>query len=185
MGPDRVSASGVELGSSHSPPPRPALSPFRAYDPVLILLVNAVVIAYMWIVHGGPARIPDQGWLIAVGQLTGLYAALVSLVGIVLISRTPWLERRYGMDRMTHFHRYVGFTAAVLMASHVVSITIGYARDSSISIWDQIVDSALLPNPLPHRTKQLPTSKVSHSRGPSPHSADPKIPRTSTQCQRR
>jgi predicted ferric reductase len=47
------------------------------------------------------------------------------------------------MDRMTHFHRYVGFIAAVLMASHVVSITIGYARDSSISIWDQIVDSAL------------------------------------------
>lgn len=32
---------------------------FQAYDPILLLVVNAVVIAYMWIVHGGPARIPD------------------------------------------------------------------------------------------------------------------------------
>ncbi len=124
-------------------PPRPRLSPFKAYDPILVLVVNAVVIAYMWIVHGGLARIPDQGWLIALGQLTGLYAALVSLLGLVLISRTPWLERRYGMDRMTHWHRYVGFTAAILMVVHVVSITIGYAWDSDISIWDQIVDSTL------------------------------------------
>ncbi|MBK5267852.1 MAG: hypothetical protein JJE47_10500, partial [Acidimicrobiia bacterium] len=103
---------GAKYGAP-GPPPKPALSPFKAYDPILLLVVNAVVIAYMWIVHGGPARIPDQEWLIAIGRLSGLYAALVSLVGLVLISRTPWPERRYGMDRMTHFHRYVGFTAAV------------------------------------------------------------------------
>jgi predicted ferric reductase len=95
----------------------------------------------MWFVHGGVDRTSTQGWLIAVGQLTGLYATLAVLLGLVLISRAPWLERRYGMDRMTHFHRYTGFTAVTLMTVHVVTITIGYAWDTNITIWEQIVDS--------------------------------------------
>lgn len=94
----------------------------------------------MWVAHGGLERTETQGWLIAIGQLAGLYAALAVLLGLVLISRAPWLERRYGMDRMTHFHRYTGFTAATLMVVHVVTITVGYAFDTNISIWDQIVD---------------------------------------------
>jgi predicted ferric reductase len=132
-------ANGDRVSSTTPPPPR--ISPLQNYDPVWLLVVNAGVVAFMWFVHGGLERTETQGWLIAVGQLTGLYAALAALLGLVLISRAPWLERRYGMDRMTHFHRYTGFTAASLMAIHVVTVTVGYAWDTEITIWEQIVDS--------------------------------------------
>lgn len=136
-----VIATRQPLSRPSEAPPGPRPSPLKAYDPVWLLLVNVAVVAFMWVVHGGPERSATQGWLIAVGQLTGLYAALAVLLGLVLISRAPWLERRYGMDRMTHFHRYTGFTAASLMIVHVVTITLGYAWDTDITIWDQIVDS--------------------------------------------
>lgn len=104
--------------------------------------LNVAVITYMFVVHGGIARATTGArWLVSIGQLSGLYAAITVLLGLVLISRTPWLERRYGMDRMTHAHRLVGFTAASLMIIHVVTITIGIARDDGYSVWEQIVDS--------------------------------------------
>ena len=136
-----LTATDDRVPPAPSAPPQPRRSPLQSYDPLWLLAVNAGVIGFMWIVHGGPERTTSQGWLIAIGQLAGLYAALAVLLGLVLISRAPWLERRYGMDRMTHFHRYTGFTAAVLMIVHVVTITLGLAWDTDITIWEQIVDS--------------------------------------------
>lgn len=119
--------------------PRP--SPLKSMDPIVLLVVNAVVIAYMWLVHGGLDRVVNDGWLIAIGQIAGLYGAAAALLALLLISRTPWIERRYGMDRMIHFHRYVGFTTLCLITIHVGAITYGYADEIGISVWEQIVDS--------------------------------------------
>ena len=130
------------MDSTAAAPPRPRRSPLKDLDPVWLFALNVAVITYMFIVHGGFTRAETPArWVIAVGQLTGLYAAITMLLGLVLISRTPWLERRYGMDRMTHAHRLVGFTAAWLMIGHVITITVGFALDSDLSLWDQIVDS--------------------------------------------
>jgi predicted ferric reductase len=109
---------------------------------VWLFVLNVAVVTYMFVLHGGIARAktPAQ-WLVALGQLSGLYAAITVLLGLVMISRTPWLERRYGMDRMTHAHRLVGFTAAWLMIVHVVSVMVGIALDQEITLWDQIVDA--------------------------------------------
>jgi len=138
-----VTATSEDILPGTMPRPRPHQSPFTAYDPVWLLVVNLGVIASMWVTHGGIERIPEHGWLIAIGQLSGLYAAIAVLLGLVLISRAPWLEHRYGMDQMLHFHRYVGFSAATLMIVHVLTVTVGYARDIDITLWEQIVDSVL------------------------------------------
>lgn len=123
-------------------PPRPRPSPLKNLDPVWLFGLNVAVITYMFVVHGGITRAKTGAkWLVAVGQLSGLYAAITVLLGLVMISRTPWLERRYGMDRMTHTHRLVGFTAAWLMIVHVVSVMVGIALDQEISLWEQIVDA--------------------------------------------
>jgi predicted ferric reductase len=100
-----------------------------------------MVVTYMWFRHGGLGRSGGTGeWLVAIGQLSGLYAALAVLLGLVLISRAPWLERRYGMDQMIRAHRWTGFTAAWLMVLHVVTVTVGLAAATDISLWSQIVD---------------------------------------------
>jgi len=103
---------GSLYSSAASAPPRPRSSPLKAHDPVFLVVLNVAVVTYMWFRHDGLGRSVDLGeWLVSIGQLTGLYAALAVLLGLVLISRAPWLERRYGMDQMMRAHRLVGFTA--------------------------------------------------------------------------
>lgn len=75
-------------------PPRPRQSPLLRYDPIWLLVVNLVVIAFMWLVHDGVAQTANHRVLIAVGQLSGLYATAAVQLGLVLNSRAPWLERR-------------------------------------------------------------------------------------------
>lgn len=114
----------------------------KGYDPVWLFVLNVAVITWMFARHGGFTRSEDAAqWLVAIGQLSGLYATIFVLLGLVLISRTPWLERRYGMDRMTHHHRLVGFTATWLMIVHVVTVMVGIALDQEITIGEQIADA--------------------------------------------
>jgi predicted ferric reductase len=109
---------------------------------VWLLVLNAAVIAFMWFRHGGLDRIDGLGeGLVALGQLTGLYASVGLLLLLLLASRTPWLERRYGMDRMIHAHRLVGFMTVWLVTAHVVLVVAGFAIAADISLWDQIVDT--------------------------------------------
>jgi predicted ferric reductase len=124
-----------------APLARPRPSPLAAWDPVLLVGLNVAVVTWMWFRHGGPSRTGSfDEWLISIGQLTGLYAALAMLLGLVLISRAPWVERRYGMDQSIRAHRWIGFTAGWLMVAHVTTSTVGLARDTRITLWDQIVD---------------------------------------------
>jgi len=109
-----------------------------------LLALNLGVIGAMWVFHGGPARSNDLGGVItSFGQLAGLAGALSALIGLLMMSRAPWLERLFGMDRMAHWHRLIGFTTVSLLGGHVVLITIGYAIDAHLSLWAQIVDSVL------------------------------------------
>lgn len=126
---------------SHAPLARPRPSPLTSWDPVFLVVLNVIVVTFMWFRHDGMARtVTFEEWLVSIGQLSGLYAALAVLVGLVMISRAPWVERRYGMDQMIRAHRWTGFAAAWLMIVHVLTSTLGLAWDTGISLWDQIVD---------------------------------------------
>ncbi|MCU1350897.1 MAG: oxidoreductase [Acidimicrobiales bacterium] len=115
-----------------SRPPAPAPAPTATTDLVALVLVNVVVVAVMWVRHGGTDQLTTQaGWLTAAGQLAGLYGALCIVAQLVLISRVPWLERRYGMDTLNHWHRWGGFAALWLLVGHAVFITLGYAAGHS------------------------------------------------------
>jgi DMSO/TMAO reductase YedYZ heme-binding membrane subunit len=53
------------------------------------------------------------------------------LVQLVVMSRSPWLERGVGRDLLAAAHRWVGFLAVSLLVAHAVLITLGYAATSS------------------------------------------------------
>ena len=63
--------------------------------------------------------------------LLGTYGALLV---IVLVARVPALERSVGLDRMVTYHRRLGPAVIVLIAAHVVLVTVGYAMSESVSI---------------------------------------------------
>jgi predicted ferric reductase len=67
------------------------------------------------------------GWLIAGGRLAAFTGTYLMLVMLVLIARIPWLERAAGQHRLLTWHRRIGPWPVVLIAAHVVLITLGYA----------------------------------------------------------
>jgi predicted ferric reductase len=94
----------------------------------VVVGLNAIVIVAMWVRHGalgvlgGPAA--D---ITALGQLTALLGTYAALLQIVIMSRSPWLDQLFGMDRLAHWHRWLGFSCVTLICSHVVFTTVGYA----------------------------------------------------------
>jgi len=72
------------------------------------------------------------GLAIAAGQLAGLTGSYLLLVMLLLISRLSWLEGLLGQDRLVRWHRRLGPWPIVLLGSHAVLITIGYAQQASV-----------------------------------------------------
>ena len=134
-----VRLPAVRLPAVRPPAPRP--SPLIDSDVAWFVLINIALISAMWVRHGGLADLGStSSKLVAVGQLCGLFGTFAILGQLVLISRVPWLERRYGMDNLNHWHRWNGFAATWLLIAHAVTITLGYASGSRLGIWSQLHD---------------------------------------------
>jgi predicted ferric reductase len=89
---------------------------------------SLLIVVALWV--GGRGLADLGGWwtgLTSVGRLTGLVAADLLLVQVLLMARVPWIERSYGQDRIARWHRLAGFTSFNLMLAHIVLITLGYA----------------------------------------------------------
>jgi predicted ferric reductase len=101
--------------------------------------LNVVVATGMWVRHGGLSTLSAPGGLAtATGEIAGLWGTLAILAQLVLISRVPWIERKYGMDRLNHWHRWTGFGATILLTAHAVLITVGYAAGLEGGILGQL-----------------------------------------------
>jgi len=80
------------------------------------------------------------GQLLAWGRLAGLLAAFGCLLQIILIGRVRWVERAFGLDRLTRLHHVTGFSLAALLIAHPVLVTCGHARQEDVTIWAQFYD---------------------------------------------
>jgi predicted ferric reductase len=105
-----------------------------------VALANGVLIVVMWVRHGGLNGLTAPGTLlIAGGQLTALLGTYVALIGLVLMSRSPWLDRLFGLPRLAQWHRAVGFGCVWLLVAHTILTTAGFAlttgRDGVAETW--------------------------------------------------
>jgi predicted ferric reductase len=113
----------------------------HAWIVAVVVGVNALVIAGMWLRHGGVANAQGPGAVAtAVGQLTGLFGAYAVLIELLLMSRIGWIERYMGLDRMAVWHRWNGFAAVWLLVAHTLFITLGYAASNQSSVLGQTGD---------------------------------------------
>ena len=109
----------------------------------------ALIIGAMWVRHGGLERF-DRPWnaLTAIGQLTALFGTYLALVGILLMSRAPFIDQVLGSDEASRIHRLAGFTSVWFIAIHAVTSTIAYSGATTIpsigEVWDQIYTFTIL-----------------------------------------
>ncbi len=106
---------------------------------------SMLTVVALWV---GDGQLQEfDGWtsgLASLGRLTGLVAADLLLVQVLLMARIPVVEQSYGQDELARRHRLVGFTSFTLMLAHVVLITFGYvgvdSGDVIVEFWDLVVD---------------------------------------------
>lgn len=119
--------------------PGPAPAP-RVTDALALIagvgLGLAVALAF-WDESLGALRAPG-GWFMLAGRLAALTGTYLLLVMVVLMSRVPWLERSVGQDRLAQWHRRIGGWPILLIGLHVVLVTWGYAKSSSVSFLEQL-----------------------------------------------
>lgn len=128
-------------------PAAAAGSPAR-WHPLWTLVIVALLTFAVWWRGGGDALIGGgPGWVwLAVGQVSGLVAALAALVGLVVVARPRRWERRVGLDRMIRWHRVAGITAVVGLLLHAVASTVGFAGGSPAAapaeLWRLLVEES-------------------------------------------
>lgn len=113
-------------------PARPRTAPrSRLFRPAVagravlwgVLAVNIVIVELIYVT--GDFTKNAYVWI---GQWLGLHVALALAFQLVLVARVPYLDRRIGMDRLTSWHRWTGFTVFWLVLLHPAFILLGYAR---------------------------------------------------------
>src|SRR5438128_1663872 len=103
-----------------------------------VLLGNSAVIVWLWI-HGGNLTLKSSGdVLTSIARITGLLAAYLALIQVVLLARLPALERLVGFDRLSVWHRWNGHATIDLVVAHVVFSVWGYALLDKVSLPKEI-----------------------------------------------
>jgi len=88
-----------------------------------VVLTNVLIVEVLFVTSGS-----GKNSVLTVAKFFGLHAALIMMLQLTLVARLPWLDRRIGMDRLTAWHRWVGFTLLWTVLTHGTLIVLGYAR---------------------------------------------------------
>ncbi|WP_284435861.1 ferredoxin reductase family protein [Streptomyces sp. TUS-ST3] len=85
--------------------------------------INLVIVEVLFVTAGS-----GKNGVLTVAKFFGLHAAVLMLFQLLLVARLPWLDRRIGMDRLTVWHRWVGFTLLWTILTHALLVVLGYAK---------------------------------------------------------
>jgi len=135
LAPAATSAPAVQARAVARRVPLPRVWPVRAGDVVALVAANAVLVVLMWVRHGGLDQLATvAGTITAAGQLTALLGTYLVLLELLLMSRSPWLDQAFGMDRIAAAHRWIGFGATWLIGGHAVLTTVGWSLGDGSSV---------------------------------------------------
>jgi len=121
----------------------------------LILILHAVTafICSSW--YGNCLARKAQGIgnpIIEAGRLCGLLGVYLTLLQLLLIGRVSWIERSFGLDRLTIAHHVQGLLIIPLLGAHPLLLSMGYGMESGNSFlgqyrellaWDSVVPASV------------------------------------------
>lgn len=118
---------------------RPVIPPATLARFVLVaaVVVNLLIVEVLFFTSGA-----GKNSVLTVAKFFGLHAALILMLQLTLVARIPWLDRRLGMDRLTAWHRWVGFALLWTVVLHSNLVVLGYARLGGTSMFEAFLDLA-------------------------------------------
>ncbi|MFA5185709.1 MAG: ferredoxin reductase family protein [Patescibacteria group bacterium] len=107
----------------------------------IFFAANLAVISWFWWSGSHTyitGDIPKQ--LIAAGRISGLLLVYFVLLQLLLIGRTGWIEKLFGLDKLSRLHHWIGFALLSFLLAHPLLLTIGYSYRNGKSILQQYFD---------------------------------------------
>lgn len=104
------------------------------------VIVNLAIVEFLFFTEGA-----GKNDVLTVAKFFGLHAALLLMFQLLLVARLPWLDRRIGMDRLTVWHRWIGFTLLWTILTHATIVVLGYATLDETSMAKTFVALAGVP----------------------------------------
>jgi predicted ferric reductase len=101
------------------------------------IIVNLLIVEVLFVTSG-----TGKNSVLTVAKFFGLHAALIMMLQLTLVARLPWLDRRLGMDRLTAWHRWVGFGLFWTILTHANLVVFGYSRLGGASFGQTFLDLA-------------------------------------------
>ncbi|HEY3921036.1 MAG TPA: ferredoxin reductase family protein [Gaiellaceae bacterium] len=104
----------------------------------IVFWVVVIGVGIYWVViwaQGGSDGLSGFKWqdahqiFLNVGRITALLGGYLAIVEVLLLARLPFLERWFGFDRLTIWHKWNGHAVLYLILAHVVFSVWGDARD--------------------------------------------------------
>ncbi len=144
-----ASRTSAERHLAPTSPPLPRRWSITPGDLNWGVLGFAIIIGAMWVRHGGLDRFDSPlNALTAIGQLTALYGTYLALVGILLMSRAPFIDQVVGSDEAARLHRLAGYASVWFIGAHAIASTIGYSGTTTVptigEVWNQIYTFTIL-----------------------------------------
>ncbi|KNE83137.1 oxidoreductase [Streptomyces fradiae] len=104
------------------------------------VVVNVVIVEALFLSAGS-----GKNGVLTAAKFFGVHAALLMLFQLLLVARIPWLDRRIGMDRLTAWHRWVGFSLLWTVLTHATLVVLGYAELDDASLGKTFVALSGVP----------------------------------------
>ena len=121
---------------------RPQKSRLLGNDVWAVAAAIVVVTTGLWVRDGGFSMLISGGndTLLSLGRLSGVYATLAALGGLVLAARPRSLERKFGLDKMLGWHRWVGIATVFLVAFHSLVDTVAWGIGAHMNPISALID---------------------------------------------
>jgi len=104
-------------------------NPWRKCAIYALFLINLVVVVGIWYTHSGVAlasgRTPAS--LRSLSNISAISAVYLILIQLLLIGRTAWIEKTFGLDKLSRLHHWLGLGIPVLIIIHPILLSVGAA----------------------------------------------------------
>lgn len=103
-----------------------------------LFLIHLGIVLFFW--WGGSHLLLGNGLdgtLLAIARLCGILAATFVLLQFLVMGRAPWIEKVFGLDKLSQFHKWSGYAAISFILIHPVLIVISYAMSGKIPLLQQ------------------------------------------------
>jgi predicted ferric reductase len=114
----------------------------RATTLVVLVYFGAALAVLQGLVGNG---LPIRFGTPMVSHVTGMAAGYGAAIMLILMSRSPWLERDVGAHRLARWHAWAGPLVIALTVAHAVAAVAAWATASSNSLFAATKDVLSLP----------------------------------------